>query len=81
MGSNIKKWETQNKGIYNAVKITNKQNSTAFQFEYDASTRKGVETQFCELGELTQKTKIQNKRSEKMEITDEFAHTNSQMCV
>ena len=53
MGSNIKKWETQNKGGYNAVKIINSPDATVLQFEYDATTKKGVETQFCELGELT----------------------------
>ena len=53
MGSNIKKWKTQNKGGYNAVKIINRPDATVLQFEYDATTKKGVETQFCELGELT----------------------------
>lgn len=53
MGKKAKKWNTQNKGIFNAVKITNKPEGTILQFEYDATTKSGVETQFCELGELT----------------------------
>ena len=53
MREKIKQWRTQNKGWYNAVKITNKPDTTVLQFEYDATTKEGIETQFCELGELT----------------------------
>ena len=53
MREKIKQWHTQNKGWYNAVKIINSPDATVLQFEYDATTKKGVETQFCELGELT----------------------------
>lgn len=81
MGSNIKKWETQNKGWFNAVKITNKLDATVLQFEYDATTKKGVETQFCELGELTYVAESYFRSSlkllsevEKIDITKEDKH-------
>ena len=51
--SKIKKWNTQNEGKYNAVKITNIPDGTVLQFEYEVVTGMGIKTQFCELGELT----------------------------
>ena len=81
MGSSIKKWETQNKGWYNAVKIINKPDATVLQFEYKATTQKGVETQFCELGELTYVAESYFRSSikllsevEKIDITKDYKY-------
>ena len=53
MSKSIKQWNTQNKGSYNAVKISNEISGITLHFEYDADTQHGIETQFCEQGELT----------------------------
>lgn len=53
MSKSIKDWNSQSKGSYNAVKITNEINGLTLHFKYDADTQHGIETQFCEQGELT----------------------------
>ena len=53
MSKRIKDWNSQNKGIYNAVKVSKEMNGITLHFQYETTSLNGVETQFDEFGELT----------------------------
>ena len=46
-------WVSQEKGHYNMVKISRNETGTFLNFEYDLTNDEMVETQFCEIGELS----------------------------